>query len=199
MNRILDIAMPDERATRQLGEDLALAIGPGDCLALYGDLGAGKSTLARALIRAVADDPDLEVPSPTFTLVQNYPLRIAIGHFDLYRIADPDELVELGLDEVLSDGAVLIEWPQRAGNHLPANAVAIRLIQEGSGRHAVIDGPDEALDRIARSLRIRTFLEAAGHPGAERRYLLGDASVRAYETIQGGRRHDRIIDERTAP
>ncbi len=185
MSRQLEIALPDERATQQLGEDLAAAIGVGDCLALYGDLGAGKSTLARALIRTVADDADLEVPSPTFTLVQTYPLRIAIGHFDLYRIGDPEELVELGLDEALADGAVLIEWPQRAGDHLPPDAVSIRLDHDGSGRLASITGPDQALARIARSLEIRAFLDANGRQGAERRFLLGDASVRAYETIHG--------------
>ena len=185
MNRQLDIALPDERATDRLGEDLALAISAGDCLALYGDLGAGKSTLARALIRAVADDPHLEVPSPTFTLVQSYPLRIAIGHFDLYRIGDPDELAELGLDEALADGAVFIEWPQRAGDYLPPDAIAIRLEHQGTGRRAVIAGTDGPLDRITRSLEIRAFLEAVGRQGAERRFLLGDASVRAYETIHG--------------
>ncbi|MFN7025392.1 MAG: tRNA (adenosine(37)-N6)-threonylcarbamoyltransferase complex ATPase subunit type 1 TsaE, partial [Pseudorhizobium sp.] len=72
----ITIALPDEASTQQLGEDLALALRPGDCLALSGDLGAGKSTLARALLRAVADDEELEVPSPTFTLVQTYDLRI---------------------------------------------------------------------------------------------------------------------------
>ncbi len=185
MSRQLEITLPDERATQQLGEDLAAVIGIGDCLALYGDLGAGKSTLARALIRAVADDADLEVPSPTFTLVQNYPLRIAISHFDLYRIGDPDELVELGLDEALVDGAVLIEWPQRAGDHLPPDAVSVHLDHEGNGRRVVMAGPDEALDRIARSLEIRAFLDANGRQGADRRFLMGDASVRAYETIHG--------------
>ena len=85
----LDVALADERATMRFGQDLALAIARGDCLALYGDLGVGKSTLARALIRSVADDQKLDVPSPTFTLVQSYELRIKLAHFDLYRIADP--------------------------------------------------------------------------------------------------------------
>lgn len=88
--------LKDEAATIQLGEDLALALKVGDCLALSGDLGAGKSTLARAFLRAVADDDGLEVPSPTFTLVQSYDLRIPVAHFDLYRLADSSELDELG-------------------------------------------------------------------------------------------------------
>ncbi len=106
---MIDRHLPDEQATQRLGEDLALALRPGDCLALVGDLGAGKSTLARALIRAIAGEPDLEVPSPTFTLVQDYELSLPIAHFDLYRIADPDELDELGLDEMLARGACLVE------------------------------------------------------------------------------------------
>ncbi len=160
-----------------------MAIRPGDCLALHGDLGAGKSTLARALIRCMADDPALDVPSPTFTLVQSYRLRIALAHFDLYRIADPAELVELGLDEALAEGAVLVEWPERAGAELPADTIHIRLGEEADGRRVSFDGPQEALDRIARSLRIRAFLEASGHGGAERRFLIGDASARIYETL----------------
>lgn len=179
-----DIILPDETATLRLGEDLALALRAGDCLALNGALGAGKSTLARAVIRGMADDAALDVPSPTFTLVQTYPLRIAIAHFDLYRISDPEELIELGLDEALLDGAVLIEWPERAGARLPPDSIAIRISDWGNGRRVTIDGPQEAIDRIDRSLAIRDFLDAAGHTGAERRYLVGDASVRRYETVR---------------
>ena len=101
--------LDNEDATRALGEDLALTVRPGDCLALRGDLGAGKSALSRALIRAVACADELEVPSPTFTLVQSYELRHPIFHFDLYRLADESELAELGLDEALNRGVVLIE------------------------------------------------------------------------------------------
>ena len=79
----IDIGLADEAATRRLGEDLALALKPGDLVRLEGDLGAGKTTLARALLRAMAGDPDLEVPSPTFTLVQSYDLRIPVHHLDL--------------------------------------------------------------------------------------------------------------------
>jgi hypothetical protein len=179
-----EIFLADENATNQLGEDLALAIRAGDCLALYGDLGAGKSTLARALIRCMADDQQLDVPSPTFTLVQNYQLRITLAHFDLYRIADPDELIELGLDEALAEGAVLMEWPQRAGTFLPPDVISLCLSEQGSGRRVTINGPQEALDRIGRSLGIRDFLDAAGYQGAQRRFLLGDASARVYETIR---------------
>src|SRR5690606_16145374 len=116
---IVTLTLDDERATGQLAEDLAAALAPGDCLALSGDLGAGKSTLARALIRALANDPALEVPSPTFTLVQTYALpRFSVSHFDLYRLEDPEEIDELGLDELMEAGAALIEWPERAAGRL---------------------------------------------------------------------------------
>lgn len=179
-----DIFLADEDATIRLGEDLALAVRPGDCLALHGDLGAGKSTLARALIRCMADNVALDVPSPTFTLVQTYPLRIELAHFDLYRIADPQELAELGLDEALAEGAVLLEWPERAGDELPSDAIHIRFQEEAAGRRIAIDGPSEPLERIARSLRIRDFLGRAGLTKARRRFLMGDASARIYETIR---------------
>lgn len=121
----LHVSLADEAATIQLGEDLALALKPGDCLALHGDLGAGKSTLARALLRALADDDDLEVPSPTFTLVQSYELRIPAAHFDLYRLGDASELDELGFDEALDTGICLVEWPERAEGRLPKTTIGL--------------------------------------------------------------------------
>ncbi|HET7412006.1 MAG TPA: tRNA (adenosine(37)-N6)-threonylcarbamoyltransferase complex ATPase subunit type 1 TsaE [Pararhizobium sp.] len=178
------IDLIDENAMIRLGEDLALALRPGDCLALSGALGAGKSTLARALIRALAGDPALDVPSPTFTLVQTYDLRFPIAHFDLYRIADPAELDELGIDEALFAGAALVEWPENAGAALPADAVTIRIEEHRRGRRVTIGGPEAFLRRIGRSLEIRAFLGQAGRGEAERRYLVGDASPRAYETIR---------------
>lgn len=188
-----DIFLADEDATIRLGQDLALAIRPGDCLALHGDLGAGKSTLARALIRCVADDSALDVPSPTFTLVQTYDLRFTVAHFDLYRIADPQELSELGLDEALGEGAVLIEWPEHAGDELPSDAVHISIGEEAEGRRVRIEGPTEAVERIARSLRIRTFLGDVGRSNAQRRFLLGDASARIYETIRSSSRKPELL------
>ncbi|WP_309086142.1 tRNA (adenosine(37)-N6)-threonylcarbamoyltransferase complex ATPase subunit type 1 TsaE [Chelativorans sp.] len=174
--------LPDEQATDLLGDDLALALRPGDVLALSGDLGAGKTTLARALIRAIAGERQLEVPSPTFTLVQSYALRIPVHHFDLYRLAQPEELEELGFAEALAEGIVLVEWPERAPGAF-ANAIALVLRESGAGREAEISAPPGAAERIAHSLAIRDFLDRAGYTGARRTYLLGDASVRAYETI----------------
>ena len=178
----ITISLADDAATMRLGEDLALALKPGDCLALSGDLGAGKSTLARALLRAVADDDALEVPSPTFTLVQAYDLRIPVSHFDLYRLGDPSELDELGFDEALASGICLVEWPEMADELLPASRLTLHLGQQGQGRLATLTGPEPALKRIRRSLAIRECLDRWGFPDARRRYLTGDASVRAYET-----------------
>ncbi len=179
----LSLFLPDEAATKQLGEDLALALGKGACLALTGGLGAGKSTLARALIRAVADDDFLEVPSPTFTLVQTYELRLPVAHFDLYRLSDESEMDELGLDDALEHGIALIEWPEQAGNTLPKHCIEIVLNEEENGRRAKISGPDVLLGRVRRVLEIRSFLNSHGYISAKRRFLTGDTSFRAYEII----------------
>ena len=185
--------LASEAATAKLGEDLAQALKAGDVVALHGDLGAGKTTLARSLIRAVADDAELDVPSPTFTLVQAYEGRLPIHHFDLYRTASPDELLELGLDEALETGAALIEWPERAGDLLPSDTVHVTLAQEGESRLATITGTGKPFERVARTLAMRDFLEAAGWGEATRRHLTGDASARSYETVSLAGEEPRIL------
>ncbi len=130
------VSLADEAATEALGQALAPLVRRGDAICLTGPLGAGKSTLARALVRALTT-PDEEVPSPTFTLVQTYDApQFTLAHFDLYRLVDPDEAYEIGLDEALEDGAALIEWPERLEGHLPAQRLDIELIPEGAGRRA---------------------------------------------------------------
>ncbi len=185
--------LASEAATAKLGEDLAQALKAGDVVALHGDLGAGKTTLARSLIRAVADDAELDVPSPTFTLVQVYEGRLPIHHFDLYRTASPDELLELGLDEALEQGAALIEWPERAGDLLPSDAIHVTLTHEGEGRLATITGSGKPFERVARSLAMRDFLGIAGWGEARRRHLTGDASARSYETVSLSGQVPRIL------
>jgi len=177
----LHLLLPDEAATSRLGEDIAMALRPGDVLALSGDLGAGKTTLARGLVRALAGDPGLDVPSPTFTLVQSYQARVPVHHFDLYRLSAASELDELGIDEALAEGAVLIEWPELAGARLPAGTLRLDLHHRNGGRLARIDGSGPAFDRLARSLAIRDFLSAHGWGDAGRRHFAGDASARSYE------------------
>ncbi|MFC6489110.1 tRNA (adenosine(37)-N6)-threonylcarbamoyltransferase complex ATPase subunit type 1 TsaE [Nitratireductor sp. GCM10026969] len=183
--------LPDEQATDRLGDDLAAALRPGDVVALHGDLGMGKTALARAILRAIAGDPQLEVPSPTFTLVQSYDLRIPVHHFDLYRLSDPEELEELGFGEAAAGGVALVEWPERAPDAL-AGATHLFLREHDGGREAEIQAPADAAARIARSLAIRGFLDAGGYGGARRTFLLGDASIRAYETVTPGK-GERLI------
>jgi len=131
----LTFALADEAATAALGARLGQASRPGDVIALRGDLGAGKTTLARGLIRALTG-PATEVPSPTFTLVQTYETPgLAIWHFDLYRLELAAESRELGLDEAM-DGLTLLEWPERLGQLLPATRLEVRLSFEGEGRIA---------------------------------------------------------------
>src|SRR6267142_718993 len=108
------VELADEAATARLMADLALLIGPGDVITLSGDLGAGKTAAARAMIRYLANDPTLEVPSPTFTLAQSYDLPFPLLHADLYRINDSSELEEIGLSPLREGTLALIEWPERA-------------------------------------------------------------------------------------
>ncbi len=177
--------LPDEAATQRFGEDFALALQKGDLVTLSGDLGAGKSSLARAIIRAIADDEGMDVPSPTFTLVQSYEtLRIPVAHADLYRISHGEELDELGLPEFLEDGVVLAEWPEQAEGFLPEPSFAVTLSHEGAGRRITVSGPAAAIQRLERSHAIRTFLDLHDRADAMRRYLQGDASPRKYETIR---------------
>jgi tRNA threonylcarbamoyladenosine biosynthesis protein TsaE len=121
------IELADEAATEALARDLAPCLRKGDVVALRGDLGAGKTTFARALIRTLMRAEE-EVPSPTFTLVQTYDAPLwRIYHFDLYRIEHPGELTEIGWDEALGDGLALVEWPERAGSSLPPRRLDIAL------------------------------------------------------------------------
>jgi tRNA threonylcarbamoyladenosine biosynthesis protein TsaE len=128
--------LPDEAATARLGAAIARVLKPGEAVCLSGPLGAGKSTLARALIQALTT-PDEDVPSPTFTLVQFYEsARLKIAHFDLYRLTSPQEAYEIGLDEALEDGAAVIEWPERLEGALPADRLDVEISLDGAGRRA---------------------------------------------------------------
>ena len=132
--------LPDESATEALGASLARRLKPGDVVGLKGELGAGKTTLARAIIRAAAYDPELIVPSPTFTLVEVYETpRGSFWHFDLYRLETPDQVFELGWEEALAEGVVLLEWPERLGRLLPKHLSVTLELASDDGRRALLD------------------------------------------------------------
>lgn len=173
--------------TERLGNDIAMALAPGDLLLLDGDLGTGKTLLARSIIRSLADDRLLEVPSPTFTLVQTYKASSGhdIVHLDLYRLEDPQELEELGLDEALETGIALVEWPEKGALGSETAAIVVRLEDAGdNARHVEITATTTAVaDRLARSFLIRDRLERWHKGTARRAFLTGDASTRRYETI----------------
>jgi len=136
------VTLADETATAELGARIARGLEPGDAVLLKGELGAGKTTLARAILRALGVEG--HVPSPTFTLVQAYQARsLSLFHFDLYRIEHPRELVELGMDDALEDGVALVEWPERGfPPRLAAGALTVTLTQTGANaREARIAGP----------------------------------------------------------
>ncbi|UFN47470.1 tRNA (adenosine(37)-N6)-threonylcarbamoyltransferase complex ATPase subunit type 1 TsaE [Roseomonas sp. OT10] len=150
MTPAIDLVLPDLAATEALAARAAALSRPGDTLLLEGPLGAGKSAFARAFLRAAAGDPGLEVPSPTFTLVQGYALpRGTAHHFDLYRLDGPGGLEELGWEEA-REGIVLVEWPDRLGPHAPADALRLRLVPEGEERRALrLAGWPGRLERLA--------------------------------------------------
>lgn len=134
-------SLPDEVATERLGAALAKRLRPGDVIALQGGLGVGKTTLARAILRAASDDPNLIVPSPTFTLVEVYDTRRgAFWHFDLYRLESPEQVFELGWEEARADGIALVEWAERLERLLPDERLMVTLAIEGDGRRADLQG-----------------------------------------------------------
>ncbi|HZC17390.1 MAG TPA: tRNA (adenosine(37)-N6)-threonylcarbamoyltransferase complex ATPase subunit type 1 TsaE [Caulobacteraceae bacterium] len=137
-----DFRLPDEAATARLGAVVARTLAPGEAVCLRGVLGAGKSTLARGLIRELTDAAE-DVPSPTFTLVQFYEGRgLKVAHFDLYRLVEDGDTDEIGLDEALDDGAAIIEWPERLGRHLPRDRLDIEMLIVNDA------GPESRLARL---------------------------------------------------
>jgi len=143
------IELPSLAATEALAASVAALARTGDAILLEGVLGAGKSAFARAFLRAASCDPVLEVPSPTFTLVQSYDTRIGmVHHFDLWRLDGPHGLAELGWEEARS-GVVLVEWPDRLGGLRPADALTVALHPTGdTSRRAVLSGWPDRLGRI---------------------------------------------------
>lgn len=146
---LLSLFLPRDDETARLGRWLAGLLVPGDTVLLSGPVGAGKTHLARALIRA-ATGIDQDVPSPSFTLVQTYAAQgCDIWHADLYRLSQPDEVIELGLDEAFGHAICLVEWPDRLGPLTPPNALHLTLAYRGDGRQANLSGGQDWADRLA--------------------------------------------------
>jgi tRNA threonylcarbamoyl adenosine modification protein YjeE len=185
------VALDNEQATQRFAAGIANALEPGDFVTLSGGLGAGKTAFARALIQNLARDEDLAVPSPTFTLMQVYELpRFSLVHADLYRLSGPDELAELGLDDMAPGNVVLMEWPDRAGDRLPADRIDIAFTLAAAHgpdhRDARVTGYGALAARVARIGALGDFLHRQGYALAQRERMQGDASTRLYERI----RHD---------
>jgi hypothetical protein len=185
------VALPDEQATRRLVMDIATALQPGDLITLSGDLGAGKTTFARALIRYFAGDETIEVPSPTFTLMQTYDLpQFPVVHADLYRLSGAAELSELGFDDLPEGAVVLVEWPDRAAGYLPPDRLDVALTLAPKlkleFRHARVTGYGSFAPRVERLAAVRQFIAEAGLSEAPRHRIAGDASTRSYERLAAG-------------
>ena len=179
---LLTMSDADEALTAGLARALGAVLRPGDALLLDGPVGAGKTHFARALIRARQGDAAEDVPSPTFTLVQTYDdaAGVQIWHADLYRLTDPSELVELGLDDAMADAITLIEWPDRLGA-TPPGALTVKLRATAPDRREItLSGDRERWGGVARIGAIAGFLHRTGWHAARLAPLAGDASARRY-------------------
>lgn len=138
----MKVQLPDLAAMERFGRAIAQKLRPGDVVALSGDLGTGKTTLARAIIAALGHEG--EVPSPTYTIIETYDaLRIPLVHADFYRLEDQAEVEELGLDDYREGAALLAEWPDQAGGFAhEAGCLSIALEKVGEGREAVVTPGD---------------------------------------------------------
>jgi N-acetylmuramate 1-kinase len=186
---VWEITLWDEVQTGELARFIADELRPGDLVTLSGGLGAGKTTLARAIIRALVGDPSLEVPSPSFTLMQSYEgARAPVVHADFYRIAGPGELLEMGWEEATDGAITLVEWPDRAATALNPSRLEITLDiapgNEANGRIAILVGMGAFGERVTRARSLKAMLERTGWHEAARMPMSGDASTRAYERLR---------------
>ena len=179
---------PDEAATLAIAAAQAAWLEPGDFVGLAGDLGAGKTAFARGLIRAIAEAPELEAPSPTFTLMQVYDApRGPVVHADFYRLRGATELANLGWDEAIDGAIAIVEWPEKVAEALPADRLEIDIRFDPSRgpefRLFRLRGFGAMASRLGLALGVARLIERAGFSDARREFLQGDASIRAYERL----------------
>jgi tRNA threonylcarbamoyl adenosine modification protein YjeE len=188
-----ELSIGSQAEMRMLAECVVIKCRPGDVIALDGDLGVGKTTFARALIQAALADPAAEVPSPSFAIMQNYDCpRFPIHHFDLYRIVEPEELIEIGFDDPREDALTLIEWPEKAAHLRPTPHIEIAIRDTGTGPEARTVRLTACAPAAARIARVPPTLDLIAQTFAEvdadamsLGYLQGDASARTYERLAG--------------
>ena len=200
----LSVALPDEQATQRLAIDIANTLQPGDFVTLSGDLGTGKTAFARALIRFLMGDSELEAPSPTFTLLQTYDLpQFTLVHADLFRLSGPGDLAELGLDDLPPGTVILMEWPDRAADLLPPDRIDVELALAPKlkleFRHARVTGYGSFRPRVDRLAATRQFMAQSGYSEAVRVRLQGDASTRIYERLTLGDKHVILMNAPRRP
>jgi N-acetylmuramate 1-kinase len=197
------VAEASEAGLHRLAEHIALKLAAGDTIALSGELGAGKTTFARALIRALLGDAEAEVPSPTFSLVQTYDTpRLSLAHLDLYRLSREDETAELGLEDYVRDGALLVEWPERAPGVLGPNRLDIRLSMGSTPetRNVHVRASGSWGPRLERIEAMDDFLSRLpAWTGAHAQYLQGDASARAYARLEAEGKRAVLMDQPRQP
>jgi tRNA threonylcarbamoyl adenosine modification protein YjeE len=180
--------------------ELSLFARPGMAVLLQGDLGAGKSTFARAFIRGLSNGAEFDIPSPTFTLVQTYDeTRLPAAHADLYRLGCVQELDELGLEELMETHVLLVEWPEKMLDRAIADRLLIQLSGQGSWREAALTASGAWVQALARNDQINAFLAGTRWKTAERRFLEGDASFRRYETLHIGGEQAVLMDMPARP
>ena len=187
-----------EAAIAELAGEVATLAGPGDLVTLSGGLGAGKTAFARALVRLLTGDQNLEVPSPAFTLMQSYDgLNFPILHADFYRIERPGDLIELGFEEAADGALVLVEWAERANGFLGDDrldiALKIDLARGENFRSVTLTGKGSFGRRLAHAKAVHELLRRSGWEGAKREIMQGDASVRSYQHLVQPDRQSAIL------
>ena len=188
-------------AMEALARELSLWARPGLALHLSGDLGAGKSTFARAFIRALAlDDREFDIPSPSFSLVQSYDaLRVPVVHVDLYRINSAAEVTELGLEEFLAKSLMIIEWPEKLPENISPDCLKISFTGSGYTRDLKLEAAGKWIEILKRDEAIKGFVNQSQVNGGTRYHFEGDASARRYERVAGNAATLLLMDMPSRP